>query len=176
MSRNKISGAVPAELGNLKTLEALHLDSNELEGEIPAELGNLVLLLELNLSNNHLTGDIPQSLCKLLKLSLLDLSTNKMKGSIPKELDSSNWANVARSYGYMAPELAFSKLITAKADVYSFGVVALEVMMGRHPAEFLSTLPWDLDLAPNDVLDQRLPLPTERVPEDVKFVFSAALA
>lgn len=73
-------------------------------------------------------------------------------------------------------ELAFSKVVTAKADVYSFGVVALEVMIGRHPAEFLSALSWDPDLALNNVLDQRLSLPTERIAEKVKFVFSVALA
>ncbi|KAL1826054.1 hypothetical protein ACET3Z_012832 [Daucus carota] len=86
MSRNKISGPVPAELGNLKNLQVLQLESNELTGEIPNEMGNLIQLLKLNLSSNHLTGGIPQTLGKLSKLNYFDLSTNKMKGSIPKEL------------------------------------------------------------------------------------------
>jgi serine/threonine protein kinase len=37
-------------------------------------------------------------------------------------------------------ELAFTTRITDKCDVYSFGVVALEVMIGRHPKELLSSL------------------------------------
>ncbi|CAA6662526.1 unnamed protein product [Spirodela intermedia] len=48
--------------------------------------------------------------------------------------DSSNWTGIAGSYGYMAPELAFTMKVTEKCDVYSFGVVALEVMLGKHPA------------------------------------------
>ena len=69
-----------------------------------------------------------------------------------------------------------SMLVTAKSDVYSFGVVTLEIFMGRHPGEFLSTLSGNSDLALKDVLDQRLPPPTERTEEVVKVVISAALA
>ncbi|GMN49038.1 hypothetical protein TIFTF001_018210 [Ficus carica] len=54
--------------------------------------------------------------------------------------DSSNWSNVAGSYGHMAPELAQTMRVTDKTDVYSFGVVALEVMMGRHSREMLESL------------------------------------
>lgn len=73
-------------------------------------------------------------------------------------------------------ELALSMTVTAKSDVYSFGIVALEVMMGKHPGEFLSTLSSNRDLALKDVLEPRLLPPTGRTAEDVKVVFSAALA
>ncbi|KAL1826048.1 hypothetical protein ACET3Z_012826 [Daucus carota] len=86
MSQNKISGAIPAELGNLKNLRVLQLESNDLTGQIPNEMGNLIQLLKFNLSNNHLTGDIPKSLGKLSLLNYFDLSRNKLKGSIPKDL------------------------------------------------------------------------------------------
>lgn len=72
--------------------------------------------------------------------------------------------------------------VTDKCDVYSFGVVALEVMMGRHPGELLmsrssSALPDDSDLLLKDiVLDQRLPMPTERLGEEVMFTVNVALA
>ena len=36
---NDLSGAIPAELGNLANLETLFLDGNDLSGAIPAELG-----------------------------------------------------------------------------------------------------------------------------------------
>ncbi|KAJ7009019.1 hypothetical protein NC653_007614 [Populus alba x Populus x berolinensis] len=97
--------------------------------------------------------------------------------------DSSNWTAVAGSYGYMAPELAQTMRVTDKCDVYSFGVVALEVMMGRHPGDLLSSLSStkpplssDPELFLKDVLDPRLEAPTGQGAEEVVFVVTVALA
>ncbi|KAJ6952920.1 hypothetical protein NC653_041915 [Populus alba x Populus x berolinensis] len=54
--------------------------------------------------------------------------------------DSSNWTSFAGTFGYTAPELAYTMKVTEKCDVYSFGVVTMEVMMGRHPGDLISTL------------------------------------
>ncbi|PON60524.1 Tyrosine-protein kinase [Parasponia andersonii] len=54
--------------------------------------------------------------------------------------NSSNWTAVAGTYGYLAPELAYTMAVTEKSDVYSFGVLALEVVMGEHPGEFISSM------------------------------------
>ncbi|CAL5367869.1 unnamed protein product [Camellia sinensis] len=79
--------------------------------------------------------------------------------------DASNQTVIAGTYGYIAPELAYTMVVTEKCDVYSFGVVALETIMGRHPGELLSSLA--SRSAPNimltDVLDPRLPPPTNPV-------------
>ncbi|WJX80676.1 non-specific serine/threonine protein kinase [Trifolium repens] len=75
--------------------------------------------------------------------------------------DSSNRTIVAGTIGYIAPELAYTMVVSEKCDVYSFGVVTLETLMGRHPQEMLSTL----QLASTQsmklcqLLDQRLPFP-----------------
>ncbi|KAI9152791.1 hypothetical protein LWI28_001241 [Acer negundo] len=50
--------------------------------------------------------------------------------------DSSNRSAIAGTFGYMAPELAYTMIVTEKCDVYSFGVVTLETLMGRHPENF----------------------------------------
>lgn len=40
---------------------------------------------------------------------------------------------VAGSFGYMAPECAYTKKVNEKVDVYSFGVVLLELVTGKEP-------------------------------------------
>ncbi|KAJ4707478.1 putative Receptor protein kinase [Melia azedarach] len=91
-------------------------------------------------------------------------------------LDSSNRTIVAGTYGYIAPELAYTMVVTEKCDVYSFGVLALEVLMGRHPGDFLSSLS-DPRTTLMDVLDQRLSPPVDRkVVEDIMHVMIIAFA
>ncbi|KAK1383665.1 Protein kinase domain-containing protein [Heracleum sosnowskyi] len=77
--------------------------------------------------------------------------------------NSSNQTMVAGTCGYIAPELAYTMVVTEKCDVYSFGVVALEIMMGSHPGEFISsftTCKSTQTRSLNDILDRRLPRPT----------------
>ncbi|CAM8991447.1 unnamed protein product [Rhodiola kirilowii] len=91
------------------------------------------------------------------------------------DTNSSNWTKVAGSYGYMAPELAFSMRVTEKCDVYSFGVVTLEIMMGKHPGELLSSYNTSTELLLKDLLDQQLQTPTGQLAEEVSFLLKVAL-
>lgn len=70
-------------------------------------------------------------------------------------------------------------VVTEKCDVYSFGVVALETIMGRHPGDLLSSLtsPPSKSIMIIDVLDPRLPLPTNpMVAGDIVRVATMAFA
>ena len=89
---NRLTGEIPAELGNLTNLEELSLDDNQLTGEIPAELGNLAILEWLILDRNQLTGEIPAELGNLTNLEWLTMNTNQLTGEIPAELG--NLANL----------------------------------------------------------------------------------
>ncbi|CBI36571.3 unnamed protein product, partial [Vitis vinifera] len=83
--------------------------------------------------------------------------------------DSSNWTSFVGTFGYSAPELAYTTQVNNKTDVYSFGVVALEVVIGRHPAVADSLLL-------KDVIDQRISPPTDQISEEVVFAVKLAFA
>ncbi|XP_031253558.1 MDIS1-interacting receptor like kinase 2-like [Pistacia vera] len=80
--------------------------------------------------------------------------------------DSSNWNQLAGTYGYVAPELAYTMKVTEKCDVYSFGVLALEVILGKHPGDVLASFSGSfvsMNIELNDMLDPRLPFPSLEV-------------
>ncbi|XP_010271357.1 PREDICTED: MDIS1-interacting receptor like kinase 2-like [Nelumbo nucifera] len=85
-----------------------------------------------------------------------------------KPTDSSNWTMLVGTCGYMAPELAYTIIVTEKCDVYSFGILALEVIMGRHPIEIATILSSTTDqtILPQDILDPRLSTPTTQQVSD----------
>ncbi|XP_048137553.1 MDIS1-interacting receptor like kinase 2-like isoform X1 [Rhodamnia argentea] len=97
--------------------------------------------------------------------------------------DSSNWTLVVGTLGYIAPELAYSA-VTEKCDVYSFGIIALEVIMGRHPGDLVSSscqsstssVQFNSGTLLQDVLDRRLPLPPDKDAENVASIAKLALA
>ena len=93
---NRLTGSIPAELGNLTSLRELSLSSNRLTGSIPAQLGNLASLTHLYLWGNQLTGPIPAQLGDLSSLTHLYLSRNQLTGSIPAQLG--NLASLTHLY------------------------------------------------------------------------------
>ena len=86
LSRRRLTGEIPVELGDLSNLEWLVLSSNQLTGEIPTELGNLSSLERLYLWGNQLTGEIPPELGRLSNLTRLSLRDNQLTGVLPEGL------------------------------------------------------------------------------------------
>jgi hypothetical protein len=129
---NRLSGPLPAELGDLTLVLTLSLQGNQLTGAIPPELGNLgANLYYLNLNDNYLSGDIPTQLGNLGKLQSLHLRGNYLSGSMPPHLGNlallqnmavngnrlsgaipASWCNLA-SLQYL--DLAFNMLTDAPA-------------------------------------------------------------
>ncbi|CDP19862.1 unnamed protein product [Coffea canephora] len=97
--------------------------------------------------------------------------------------DSSNWTTFAGTYGYAAPELAYTMEVNEKCDVYSFGVLALEVIMGKHPGDFISSIlsaPSSTSTAHSvllkDIADPRLSSPSKQESNIVVLVAKLALS
>uniref|UniRef100_A0A8R7UQ64 Receptor kinase-like protein Xa21 n=1 Tax=Triticum urartu TaxID=4572 RepID=A0A8R7UQ64_TRIUA len=83
---NRISGSIPADIGNLIGLERLAIGYTGMYGVIPESIGKLANLIELVLCNNSLSGLIPSSLGNLSRLNKLDASEGNLEGPIPVSL------------------------------------------------------------------------------------------
>ena len=83
---NRLSGELPAGLGNLRKLRELRLNENQLSSEIPTELGRLANLEVLSVSRNRLSGPIPSELGELSGLRDLSIWRNELSGEIPSTL------------------------------------------------------------------------------------------
>ncbi|KAL2958886.1 hypothetical protein AAZX31_18G235000 [Glycine max] len=93
--------------------------------------------------------------------------------------DSSHRTIVAGTIGYIAPELAYTMVVSERCDVYSFGVVALETLVGSHPKEILSSLQsasTENGITLCEILDQRLPQATMSVLMEIVSVAIVAFA
>ncbi|KAL2337495.1 hypothetical protein Fmac_011941 [Flemingia macrophylla] len=93
------------------------------------------------------------------------------------DTNASNHTMVVGTYGYIAPELAYTFNVTEKCDVYSFGVVALETLMGKHPGEIISALSKSTtqNMLLKGLLDSRLPLPhSQKEAKDIMLVLSTS--
>jgi Leucine-rich repeat (LRR) protein len=80
---NKLSGPIPAAIGNCTQLWTLSVVDNELSGPLPHELGNLKNLQNFFVPNNQLTGPLPKELGNLDNFNQMDISHNKITGAIP---------------------------------------------------------------------------------------------
>ncbi|BAT80989.1 hypothetical protein VIGAN_03062300 [Vigna angularis var. angularis] len=96
--------------------------------------------------------------------------------------NSRNLTSFAGTCGYAAPELAYTMEVNEKCDVFSFGVLCLEIIMGNHPGDLISSMhsPSSTSVTANlllkDVMDQRLPLPVMPVVKEVVIIAKVAFA
>ncbi|XLR19750.1 hypothetical protein S83_047662 [Arachis hypogaea] len=98
--------------------------------------------------------------------------------------NSSNWTSFAGTFGYAAPELAYTMEVNEKCDVYSFGILALEILLGKHPGDAASSsmvmIPssetLDNKFLLKDKLDHRLPYPTNLIAVEIMQIVKIASA
>uniref|UniRef100_A0A5B6ZLE6 Putative Leucine-rich receptor-like protein kinase family protein n=1 Tax=Davidia involucrata TaxID=16924 RepID=A0A5B6ZLE6_DAVIN len=86
LSRNSLSGDIPAEMGLFAKLTYLNLSWNNFQSRMPPELGFFQNLTVLDLRNSALYGSIPGDICDSGSLGILQLDGNSLTGSIPEEI------------------------------------------------------------------------------------------
>jgi len=112
LSRNRLAGRIPAEVGGLSRLTWLWLSDNQLKGHVPPALGKLENLEVLNLVRNGLSGGFPRELTGLINLRVLGLGgTGRMAiGRLPPEIGklgnlTSLFLSWTRMTGAIPPEI-----------------------------------------------------------------------
>ncbi|XP_028087304.1 MDIS1-interacting receptor like kinase 2-like [Camellia sinensis] len=199
LSSNRLVGEIPKKFGKLTSLEWLIL-ANTLSVYEYLKRGSLAVIFNKDEEAKELDWPKRVNIIKGVASALSymhqdctlaivhrDISSNNVvideeyeacvsDFGIAKllKLDSSNWSAFAGTYGYVAPELAYTMKVTEKCDIYSFGVLALEVIKGKHPGDFITSL---LTAAVENiklkvVLDQRLSPPSPEVEEIVNLNLS----
>ena len=143
---NALSGAIPAEIWNLTNLEDLVLNANALSGAIPAEIRNLTSLRRLAFSGNQLSGAIPAEIGNLTRLEHLDLGANSLSGSIPAEI-----GNLTNLETLFLCRNSLSGAIPAETG----NLTSLEVLALCYNTELTGELPAGLRLLPINYLDIR---------------------
>ncbi|CAI9088968.1 OLC1v1023441C1 [Oldenlandia corymbosa var. corymbosa] len=97
---------------------------------------------------------------------------------------SKSMSAVAGSYGYIAPEYAYTMKVTEKCDIYSFGVVLLELITGKSPVQPLDQggdlVTWVKQsihkvVELSEIYDKRLDLISVRNLEEISLVLKIAL-
>ncbi len=86
ISFNELTGTLSNNIENLNNLVVLWASYNKLEGSLPSGIGNIDSLKTLYLNNNQFGGSIPTTLGNLSKLENLNLSFNNFTGAVPAGL------------------------------------------------------------------------------------------
>ncbi|KAH6798149.1 Leucine-rich receptor-like protein kinase family protein [Perilla frutescens var. hirtella] len=99
LSNNELTGFIPAEFVNWRSIMVIDLSNNPLSGLIPEELGQLQNLFMLKLVNNNISGDM-MSLANYLSLTGLNVSYSNLVGFIPTGNNFSSFTGNPALCGY----------------------------------------------------------------------------
>uniref|UniRef100_A0A453DWZ8 Protein kinase domain-containing protein n=1 Tax=Aegilops tauschii subsp. strangulata TaxID=200361 RepID=A0A453DWZ8_AEGTS len=161
LSNNSFGGQLPGSIVNLSTtLQQLYLDDTRISGSIPADIGNLVGLNVVLIANTSISGVIPDSIGKLENLIELGLYNNTLSGLVPSSLG--NLSQLNRFYAYNNNlEGPIPASMGELKNLFVLDLSKNHQLNGSIPREIfkLSSLSWYLDLSynsfsgpiPNDV-------------------------
>ncbi|CAA0832282.1 Leucine-rich receptor-like protein kinase family protein [Striga hermonthica] len=101
ISNNLFYSSLPAEIGKMPGLKNLSLAGNNFSGSVPDEISGLASIRSLDMSGNLLSGPLPLSLTKLVNLVYLNLSLNGFNKSVPKGFELMTQLDVLDLHGNM---------------------------------------------------------------------------
>ncbi|PNT13788.1 hypothetical protein POPTR_011G163700v4 [Populus trichocarpa] len=90
MANNSITGEIPDNIGDFKSLQFMDVSNNLFSSSLPPGIGKLGSLRNLSLAGNNLSGSLPDSISGLASIQSLDLSRNSFSGSLPTSLTRLN--------------------------------------------------------------------------------------
>ena len=90
MSNNSISGKLPDNIADFKSIQFLDISDNLFSSSLPSGVGDLGSLKNLSLAGNNFSGPIPDSISAMASLQSLDLSRNSFSGALPVSLTKLN--------------------------------------------------------------------------------------
>ncbi|CAN6374298.1 unnamed protein product [Urochloa humidicola] len=88
LSRNNLSGTIPASLSNITNLMQFGCGHNNILGSIPQQFSMLRKLKGLYVNANLLAGSFPEAILNLSTLNSLALPMNHFGGELPSNLGS----------------------------------------------------------------------------------------
>jgi Leucine-rich repeat (LRR) protein len=84
-NNKNLKGSLPAELGDITSLEELELIKSGLTGEIPTAMGNLVNLHTFNIRDSKtITGEVPATFAGLSNLKTFSIKGTGIDGEVPE--------------------------------------------------------------------------------------------
>ncbi|RVW50721.1 putative LRR receptor-like serine/threonine-protein kinase [Vitis vinifera] len=98
LSRNSLSGFIPASIANCSKLEGFDFSFNNLSGVLPPAICDVQRLAYLSVRSNVLTGSVRELIAGCQTLELLDLGSNMLNGSIPDKIGDLRMLTFIRRY------------------------------------------------------------------------------
>ncbi|XP_050223562.1 LRR receptor-like serine/threonine-protein kinase GHR1 [Mercurialis annua] len=90
MSDNFLTGKLPDNIADFRSLEFLDVSNNLFSSALPTGFGKLGSLKNLSLAGNNFSGSIPDSISGLVSVQSLDLSRNSFSGLLPTSMTRLN--------------------------------------------------------------------------------------
>ncbi|XVE61228.1 hypothetical protein DITRI_Ditri06bG0022700 [Diplodiscus trichospermus] len=144
-----LNGTIPPSIVKLKNLKTLRLSWTNLSGSVPDFLSQLKNVTYLDLSFNNLSGSIPSSLSSLPSLGALHLDRNKLTGSIPESFGMFP----GKELGLYLSHNKLSGTIPASLGNVDFNTIDLSRNMLEGDASMLfgsNKTTWEIDLSRNE--------------------------
>jgi len=93
LGANALAGPIPTELGEMSSLEVLHLEGNQLTGSLPLEVVSSPIIDEIFVTSNKLSGTIPTEIGLATALRYLGLGRNGITGAVGVDWKLVHWAD-----------------------------------------------------------------------------------